>query len=426
MSARLVARLSVLTSAAGLMVAGATARAWAAPTPTPTPSPSGSSNPCDGIASPAKDYCESNGQRGGSDAPPTIEADPMDPLAALARGCADGASWTVNKLSDAVKATGTVDFTNTAFLKQYAIVFAASTFLVVMMWLWAAIKRVVRGVPLTRAAGEAIGLLWLVVIASAFTPLILHILVGAVDGITEALAGPENGQFFDAYSKALKEAPPQEVGGPIMQIIFSLLAILSAGVVWFELVMRTALLYVGAALGTVVYAGLVDKDLWGKVRRWAGVMGAIIAVKPIIIIVLALAAAMTDGPTEDTIGGIVSGFAIIVIAIFASALLFKMLPGLGDDIVAARQSSYDAASRQSLAAVTAPVGLMKQGINTHAARGESSSAPQQAAASSRSTSGPGGPSAGMGAHATRPSRVSAQRPANPPTQNGSPNTPSNP
>ncbi|MFD4861680.1 hypothetical protein [Streptomyces atratus] len=138
-----------------------------------------------------------------------------------------------------MSSTGSVDFTNKGFVQQYAIVFAASAFLVILMWL-------------TRAMGEAIGLLWLVVIASAFTPLILHVVVGAVDSITDSLAGEKDGGFFQAYSKALSGS---NSGGPIRQIILSLVAILSAGVVWFELVIRAALLYVGAALGTVVYAG---------------------------------------------------------------------------------------------------------------------------------------------------------------------------
>lgn len=420
MSARNAARLSVLSSAAvtGLVVAGST-RAWAdpTPTPTPTPSPSESSSQCDLIKGLAREYCEDGdgATGGGSDRAPSLTTDDaLDPLSSLARGCADGAAWTVDKLSAAVKATSDVDFTNSAFLKSYAIVFGASTFMVLLMWLWAAVKRVVRGVPLTRAIGEAIGLLWLVVIASAFTPLILHIVVGAVDGVTEGLSGGGDADFFEAYSKALKDQAA--TGGPIMQIILSLVAILSAGVVWLELVMRTALLYVGAALGTVVYAGLVDKDLWGRVRKWAGIMAAIILVKPIIVIVLALASGMTSGPTDETTGAIISGLSIILISIIASAMLFKMIPGMGDDIVAARQSSYDAASRQSLAAVTRPVGIMRQGINTHAAR----EAGGGFHASNPSSSAPtgGGASGGMGAHATRPTKLSTPRPAEPPSRSG--------
>ncbi|MFJ8982694.1 hypothetical protein [Streptomyces sp. NPDC102282] len=415
MSARLAARLSVLTSVATAVVMTTATVVWAAPSPTPSPEPS--NNPCDNILPPARDYCEDGeGGRGGSgggdggDVPSIMDDSTMDPLKALAQGCADGAAWTVDKLSDAVTATGTVDFTNAAFIQQYAIVFGASTFMVLLMWLWAAVKRVVRGVPLTRALGEAIGLLWLAVIASAFTPLILHVVVGAVDGVTEALAGGGNGKFFQAYSDALKDE--DAAGGPVMRIVLAAVAILSAGVVWFELVMRTALLYVGAALGTVVYAGLVDKELWSRVRRWAGIMAAIILVKPIIVIVLKLASGLTAGPTDDTTGAIISGLSIILISIIASAMLFKMIPGMGDDIVAARQSSYDAASRQSLAAVTRPVGIMRQGINTHAAReagggGQAASAPRSSSASNASSSG-------ISAHASRPSKVNHPRPADPP------------
>ena len=57
-----------------------------------------------------------------------------------------------------------------------------------MLWLLAVAKRAVRGVPLTTAIAEAIGFLWLTVLASAFTPLILYTVVSATDGVTEVLA----------------------------------------------------------------------------------------------------------------------------------------------------------------------------------------------------------------------------------------------
>ncbi|MFJ2922865.1 hypothetical protein [Streptomyces sp. NPDC087307] len=364
---------------------------------------------------PARDYCKEGDAAtsggGGGGGGWSVDDSAADPLKALAKGCAEGASWIVDRLSDAVAATGTVNFADAAFVQRYAITFAAAAFLVILMWLWAVIKRVVRGVPFTRALGEAIGLLWLAVIASAFTPLLLQVVVSAVDGITDALAGGGGGaKFFQAYSDALKDQ--QGTGGAIMQIILSLVSILSAGVVWLELVMRTALLYVGAALGTVVYAGLVDKELWGRVRRWVGMMAAVILVKPIIVIVLSLASGMSSGrPTDKPTGALVSGLAIIVITIIASAMIFKMLPGMGDDIVAARQSSYDAASRQSLAAVTKPVGIMRQGINTHAARESQQQGQSSAVSSSVSSTA----SSGISTHGTRrPSpRTSPEAPASP-------------
>lgn len=85
-----------------------------------------------------------------------------------------------------------------------------------------------------------------------------------------------------------------------MLIVVSLVSILAAGVLYLELYLRAVLLYVGALLGVVVYAGLVDKNLWGHVRRWAGVMIAVILVKPVIVIVLGLAGALSGSEGPDS------------------------------------------------------------------------------------------------------------------------------
>ena len=207
---------------------------------------------------PARDYCEDGAalrRRAQAESPTPTDA--LDPLSSLAKGCADAAAWIVGKLSDAVKETANVDFTNAAFLRQYAVVFAASTVLTLVLWLLAVAKRAVRGVPLTTAISEAIGFLWLTVLASAFTPLILYTVVSATDGVTEVIATSTGGQtdaFFGGFSEALKKGDDIG-GGPIMLIVVALVSILAAGVLWLELVIRAALLYVGALLGTVVYAG---------------------------------------------------------------------------------------------------------------------------------------------------------------------------
>ncbi|GDY55397.1 hypothetical protein SVIO_060200 [Streptomyces violaceusniger] len=155
-----------------------------------------------------------------------------------------------------------------------------------------------------------------------------------------------------------------------MLIVVSLVTILAAGVLCLELVIRAALLYVGALLGTAVYAGLVDKNMWGHVRRWAGIMIAVILVKPVIITVLALAGALsTNGDKPDAFSAVVSGLSIIILAIFASAMIYRFVPGFGDEIVKARSASADPASRQAAAVISSPAALVKQGINTHSARG---------------------------------------------------------
>lgn len=350
-------------------------RAVADPSPSPaSPSPSPSNNPCDLIRGPARDYCENGEAPSGTRAPGSVTnpADALDPLSSLARGCADAAVAVLDFLSGAVKETAEVDFTNPAFLARYAIVFAAATVLTLVLWLLAVAKRAIRGVPLTTAISEAVGFLWLTVLASAFTPLILYTVVSATDAITEVVASGTQEQtdmFFGSFKEALQKGDSIS-GGPIMLIIVALVTVVAAGILYLELFIRAVLLYVGALLGVVVYAGLVDKNMWGHVRRWAGIMIAIILVKPIIVIVLGLAGALSAGEGPDSFSAVVSGLSIILLAIFASAMIYRFVPGFGDEIASSRNNRIqNSAEGKAAAVISSPAALVSQGIKTHSSRG---------------------------------------------------------
>ncbi|MFH8497929.1 hypothetical protein [Streptomyces coeruleorubidus] len=416
---KLGAAIAAVQTATVLMAS----RAFAAPTPSPSPS----NNACDLLRGQAREICEGDTGSGGGSGGGTSRLNPtstLDPLSSLAKGCAEAASWTVGKLSEAVKETANVDFTNPKFLQQYAVVFAASTILTLLLWLLAVAKRAVRGVPLTTALSEAIGFLWLTVLASAFTPLILYTVVSATDGITEVLAkatGDQTDAFFGTFSEALKKG--EDIGGgPIMLIVVSLVSILAAGVLWLELVIRAALLYVGALLGTVVYAGLVDKNLWGHVRRWAGIMIAVILIKPVIVIVLGLAGALSADDGPDAFSAVVSGLAIILLAIFASAMIYRFVPGFGDEIAGSRNNRLmQGAEGKAAAVISSPATLVAQGIKTHSTRADNNGGGSQSSAPR-----PGNPaSGGVAAHSSRPSNGGGSVPsAAPAPRSSSPvNTP---
>ncbi|WP_328399056.1 hypothetical protein OHS70_19470 [Streptomyces sp. NBC_00390] len=419
-SQRLLLKATAVLAAvhtAGVLMA---TRAVAAPSPTPTPS---NKDQCDLIVGPARDYCEDgDGRAPGGRSSLTDPADALDPLSSLARGCADAAAWTVDTLSKAVKSTASVDFTNTTFLSQYAVVFAAATILTLILWLLAVAKRAIRGVPLTTAVSEAVGFLWLTVLASAFTPLILYTLVSATDGVTEVIAGGTTGQtdlFFGNFSGALKK-DTEIGGGPIMLIVVSLVTILAAGVLYLELFIRAVLLYVGALLGVVVYAGLVDKNMWGHVRRWAGIMIAIILVKPVIVIVLGLAGALSADDGPDSFSAVVSGLAIILLAIFASTMIYRFVPGFGDEIANSRNNRLQNGAENAAAAViSSPAALVSQGIKTHSTRGNPGGGHDNRGTAAR----PANPiSGGVAAHGNRGSGGAAPAPRNSSPTSGTPHS----
>ncbi|GAB2963306.1 hypothetical protein [Streptomyces heilongjiangensis] len=421
-STRRVLTLTGVVAVAHVGLAMFATRAAAEPTPSPSPSSSGDS--CSLLSGAAREFCEKDdgggGSGGGSGTTPNDITSTLDPLSSLAQGCADAASWTVDKLSAAVNETANVDFTNPKFLQQYAVVFAASTILTLVLWLLAVAKRAVRGVPLTTALSEAVGFLWLTVLASAFTPLILYTIVSATDGVTEVLAkatGDQTDTFFGTFSGALKKG--EDIGGgPIMLIVVSLVSILAAGVLWLELVIRAALLYVGALLGTVVYAGLVDKNLWGHVRRWAGIMIAVILIKPVIVIVLGLAGALSSDDGPDAFSAVVSGLAIILLAIFASAMIYRFVPGFGDEIANSRNNRLmSGAEGKAAAVISSPATLVAQGIKTHSSRADNNGG------------GGGGPrpanpvSGGVAAHSSRAGGGGSVPSAAPPPRTSPTNTP---
>ncbi|MFE1838774.1 hypothetical protein [Streptomyces sviceus] len=392
--------LKVTAAVATVQTAAVLLAARAAAAPTPTPTPTGSADNCSLLQGQARQICEgdSGGTSGGS--PSLDPTSTLDPMSSLAKSCAKAAAWTIGKLSEAVKETANVDFTNQKFLQQYAVVFAASTILTLLLWLLAVAKRAVRGVPLTTAISEAIGFLWLTVLASAFTPLILYTVVSATDGVSEVLAkatGDQTDTFFGTFSGALEKG--NDIGGgPIMLIVVSLVSILAAGVLWLELVIRAALLYVGALLGTVVYAGLVDKNLWGHVRRWAGIMIAVILVKPVIVIVLGLAGALSSDDGPDAFSAVVSGLAIILLAIFASAMIYRFVPGFGDEIAGSRNNRImQNAEGKAAAVISSPATLVAQGIKTHSSRADNNG--QASGGSGARPSNPA--SGGVAAHSSR-------------------------
>nr|WP_243639308.1 hypothetical protein [Streptacidiphilus pinicola] len=353
--------------------------------------------------------CEQGKNSTTSPIPPSL-----DPVQSLADSCAKAAAWIVRKLSDGIDGTTNVDFTNSAFLKQYAIVFAAATFLTLLLWLLAVIKRAARGVPLPTAFGEAVGLLWLTVLASAFTPLILYTVVSATDGITEGIAAgtkTDTATYLGTFADTLTSG--KIGGGPIILVLVSLIAIVAAAVVWLEMFVRAAMLYVGALLGTVVYAGMVDKQLWKHVRRWAGLMVSVILIKPVIVIVLGLAGAVASSAgANDAFATVTSGVAILVLSIFASSVIYRFVPGFGDDMVAMRRARAQAVSA-GRAVVNGPANFMKQGISTHASRDGESSGGSGAGGGNGS-----GAAAGIAAHSTR--TAPAAPAAAPPAQGGSP------
>ncbi|MFF8431049.1 hypothetical protein ACF07Y_39130 [Streptomyces sp. NPDC016566] len=249
-----------------------------------------------------------------------------------------------------------VDWSNPAFLRFYGQVFALASALTAMMWLVSVVKRAVRGVPLAQAVMENVGYLLLSVVVTAFAPLAVCYVVGLADSAAEALLGEYIWDVFvgGALIFAFLGLIIGVTGGfgAIIAIPIASMLIFAVFGLWVMLVVRSAMILLGLVFGPLVFSGLVDRDLWGHTRKWAGIMGGIIASKFGMYLALGLAGAILDGVTDvdkvtipQAIGGCITFLALLFLALLMPFQVAKWLPFVGDELQALHQAKSEAGQR---------------------------------------------------------------------------------
>lgn len=280
-----------------------------------------------------------------------------DPLGFLLQKLTEANIWFLRKMLELIQNTTKIDLTSPGFLKQYAIIFAASSLLTVALWLIAVAKRAVRGVAVTTAVSEAIGFLLLQFVVNAMTPGAIALLMKAIDEVTaifEPYATSNFKPFLENILKVMASNPTEGVG---QLLVVNLIMLLGALLMWIELLIRSAAIYVAVALGPIVNAGLVDRDLWGKSKKWFGALFAIGLSEPVLFALLSLGGAVlsdTSGSMSDAVSKTLVGALILLLAVFASATLYKWVPAFGDEMASLHHDRKSAQSSGPAAAVDGP------------------------------------------------------------------------
>jgi len=291
-----------------------------------------------------------------------------DPLGAIAAACAKATVWIWGQLATAINATTQVDLTNPGFLNTYALVFAVSSVLVVLLWLVAVAKRVVRGVGAGQAVGESVGFLALAVAASAIAPAVLVLLMDLVDAATAGLAGglgPDATRFLTGAGNALTASGTTN-GGPVVLIVGAVIGLLVGVLLWVELLLAAAAIYVAAVFGPLVFAGLVDRAMWGHVRKWIGLVVSLSLVKPVVVVVLGLAAGLAgSGNAADNFSSVLTAIALLLLSTIASYAVYRLVPLAGDELGQLHSARKAVQTSGPAAAVPGPATLASQGIAAH-------------------------------------------------------------
>ena len=260
-----------------------------------------------------------------------IEAAGGAVMGGLTDWVAGGAAWLVNRAARLLERSTRPALGSTWFQRQYRAMIGLAVALSLASLLGALLQATLRH----DVAGMARSAL-LALPASLLLCFVAVTLVEVALGVTDWMSAQvlqrferDTGEFFADVGEVL--VPASITGSPLpgfLLFLGALVTALATFVVWLELVMREAAIYVAVAFLPLCLAAMI----WGRTAHWCRrlveVLSAIILAKLTIAVSVALAAgAMGHGRAgEGGLTALMAGCAVMLIAALTPWLLLRLVP----------------------------------------------------------------------------------------------------
>jgi hypothetical protein len=262
-----------------------------------------------------------------------------------------GASWLLTQIGAVITNTTTVDLGASWFVSNYETMMALAGVVIVPMMLLGIMQAVYKqnGSMLIRSVLVNVPLaLLLTAVAIKLVSLGLALTDAMSDAVSQG-AGVDAGRFLSSVSLGLSGSGIAQPTVPTFVLFIAGLVVVFGGLmVWVELLIRSAAIYVAVLFLPLVLASLAWPAIAHWCRRLVDTLVALILGKFVIVAVLSLAAgALAGGAGTGTgtsaggggggaggIGGgggdgfaaVLGGAALLLLAAFAPWALFRLLP----------------------------------------------------------------------------------------------------
>ncbi|MGA2924448.1 MAG: hypothetical protein ABSG43_00430 [Solirubrobacteraceae bacterium] len=173
-----------------------------------------------------------------------------------------------------------------------------------------------------RAFGELLYGVFRAGVGSAVAVAVVILALGVCDQLASDIAGNVPTAFFDAISTGWGQSGFGGFGSSFLALIVALVMVIVEALLWFELLIRGALLYVAVALLPLVFAASIWPALNRMLHRVVFLVGVLLVLPVVAMLVLLVGAAIVGGGLSGT-GGVVSSATTILegLAVFATAAL---------------------------------------------------------------------------------------------------------
>src|SRR3954454_12891400 len=290
----------------------------------------------------------------------------------------DAATWTTKQISAGIEKTSTPELDASWYEERFGSMIALGLCLAALVSMMALASAAIRRDPEALAA-TVYGMLR----AGLGTGLVLvltALALGVADEISNAIAGETMGngaaRFWNGVGDAWGKDNFAGFGSAAIAFLFAFIQVIAALLVWIEMLLRSAAIYVAVLFLPAALAA----SIWPPLREWESrlikVLFVLIAMKPVLITVLALAghaaAAAITGEARGDVGVMLSAIVIFALAACVPLALMTLVSMSADGAWSARAAHHGA--REGMSASASKVGgslgnARSAGSRMHGARG---------------------------------------------------------
>lgn len=268
----------------------------------------------------------------------------------ITKWVSEGAGWLIAKVVSAIEETTTPQLTTKGFLAEYGQMAEIAALMGLAMLFLAVLEGLAQGNAGMLARVVVINLP-LAFVATSVAYAVVQLLLVATDGLCHTIASAshhDSEHFFKGAIAGLGEAGGDagkaagevsanpgggtsgEAAGTVAVPLFvtflaAIIGAFAAFLVWLELLMRDAAVYVVALFTPMALAASIWPRWSGALRRTGELLFTVIASKFVIVSIISLAAGLvseSDGSTEH----ILAAAALMLLACFAPLVLMKLVP----------------------------------------------------------------------------------------------------
>ncbi len=327
-------------------------------------------------------------------------------LDAVSSWVTSGAVWLLGRVGAVLASSTAVDLGAPWFTAHYATMAALAGVVIVPLLLLGVLQALYRQSASMLLRSVLVNVP-LAVLLTAVAVTLVQLGLSVTDSMCAAVSGgsgSDAGHFMTAVAAALTPvAASGQPGAPSFVLFLGGIAVVAGAVmVWLELLLRAAAVYVAVLFLPLALAGLAWPAISHWSRRLADTLAALVLGKLVIVAVLSLAAGALAGGTGSTPSGaassgggfasVLGGAALLLLAALAPWSLFRLLPFLEAGAV----GHLEGVSQRARHLAAAPTAGLANVALRAAAAGSLATGPVGAIGVVAATGGGGGGSGGVG------------------------------